>query len=105
MARETRVADWTNFASIYGQLVFEPLEKVKINLAWHHLRAAEKTPANAVLSGTGRGRGELLIMKIAYEIGKNLAGRLIWEHFRPGDFYRAGADPYHWVQFELFFRF
>jgi hypothetical protein len=105
MARETRVADWTNFVSIYGQLMFEPLEKTKLSLAWHHLRAAEKTPANAVLSGTGRGRGDLLVMKITYEIGRNLAGRLIWEHFRPGDFYRAGADPYHWVQFELFFRF
>lgn len=105
MARETRVADWTNFVSIYGQLLFEPFAKAKLSLAWHHLRAAEMTPANAVLSGAGRGRGELLILKIAYEIGGNLAGRLIWEHFRPGDFYRAGADPFHWVQFELFFRF
>ena len=104
-ARETRVADWSNFVSIYANLMFEPLEKVKLNLAWHHLLAAEKTMPSAMLSGMGRGRGELLIMKITYDIGKNLAGRFIWENFSPGDFYFAGADSYNWVQFELFFRY
>jgi hypothetical protein len=86
-------------------VVFEPLEKVKLNLAWHHLLAAEKTPATALLSGTGRGRGELLIMKITYDIGKNLSGRFIWENFSPGNFYFAGANAYSWIQFELFFRY
>lgn len=105
LARENRVADWSNFISLYAGLLFSPAEKIKLNLAWHHLRAAEKTPASAMLSGTGRTRGDLLIMKITYEIGRNLAGRLIWENFRPGDFYFAGADAYSWVQFEMFFRF
>ena len=104
-AKETRVADWTNFISLYGSLLFEPLEKVKLNLAWHHLLAAEKTLPTALLSGTGRGRGELLIMKITYDIGKNLAGRFIWENFSPGNFYFAGASAYNWIQFELFFRY
>jgi hypothetical protein len=104
-AKETRVADWSNFVSIYGLLVFEPLEKVKLHLAWHHLLAAEKTAPTPLLSGAGRGRGELFIAKITYDIGKNLAGRLIWENFRPGNFYFSGASAYSWVQFELFFRF
>jgi hypothetical protein len=104
-ARESRVADWSNFISLYAGLLFAPAEKVKVNLAWHHLLAAEKTLPTALLSGRGRTRGELLIMKITYEIGRNLAGRLIWENFRPGDFYFAGADAYNWVQFEMFFRF
>jgi hypothetical protein len=104
-AKETRVADWTNFISIYGSLLFEPLEKIKLNLAWHHLLAAEKTLPSALLSGTGRGRGELLIVKLTYDIGKNLAGRFIWENFSPGNFYFAGANAYNWIQFELFFRF
>ena len=99
------MADWSNFISIYGSLLFEPLEKVKLNLAWHHLLAAEKTLPTAMLSGAGRGRGELLIVKITYDIGKNLAGRFIWENFRPGDFYFTGANAYSWVQFELFFRY
>ena len=104
-ARETRVADWSNFISLYGSLLLEPLEKVKLSLAWHHLLAAERTPPTALLSGGGRNRGELFIVKITYDIGKNLAGRLIWENFRPGNFYFSGADAYHWIQFELFFRF
>jgi hypothetical protein len=104
-AKESRVADWSNFISMYASLVFEPTEKVKLSLAWHHLLAAEKTLPTALLSGTGRGRGELLIMKINYEISKNLAGRLIWENFSPGNFYASGADAYNWVQFELFFRY
>jgi hypothetical protein len=104
-ARETRAADWTNFISLYASLVFEPLEKVRLNLAWHHLLAAEKTMPSALLSGTGRGRGELVIVKVTYDIGKNLAGRFIWESLQPGNFYFAGARAYSWVQFELFFRY
>ena len=104
-ARETRVADWSNFISIYGSLLLEPLEKVKLSLTWHHLAAAEKTLPTALLSGTGRGRGELFAVKISYDIGKNLSGRLIWENFRPGNFYFSGANAYSWVQFELFFRY
>ena len=104
-AKETRVADWSNFISLYGSLLFEPLEKVKLNLVWHHLTAAEKTPPSALHSGMGKNRGELLIIKITYDIGKNLAGRLIWENFSPGNFYFAAADAYNWIQFEIFFRF
>ncbi len=104
-ARETRVADWTNFISLYASMVLEPAEKVKLSLAWHRLSAAEKTLPAALLSGAGRDRGWLAIVKAAYDVSSHLSGRLIWEYFRPGGFYRAGADPYHWVQFELFFRF
>ncbi len=104
-AKETRVADWTNFISIYGNLVFEPLENARLSLAWHRLAAAEKTPPTALLSGKGQLRGDLFIAKVTYDVSKNLAGRLIWEYFRPGNFYAAGADSYHWIQFELFFRF
>ena len=105
MARETRVADWTNFISLYANLLFEPLDKVKLNLGWHRLTAPQKTPPTALLSGQGRDRGDLFIVKITYDIGRNLAGRFIWENFRPGNFYFAGADSYNWVQFEMFFRF
>lgn len=105
LAKETRVADWTNFASLYGLLLFEPAERIKLSLAWHRLVAVERTAPSALLSGGGKSRGGLFIAKIHYDAGKNLAGRLIWEYFRPGNFYAAGADPYHWVQFELFFRF
>ncbi|MDD8013154.1 MAG: hypothetical protein PHX05_06740 [Acidobacteriota bacterium] len=104
-AKETRVADSTNFISLYGQLLFEPAEKVKLLLAWHRLAAPEKWATSALLAGQGKNRGGLFIAKITYDVSRNLSGRLIWENFNPGDFYAAGADPYNWVQFELFFRF
>ncbi len=104
-ARETRVADWVNFASLYAGAVFEPAERVKVHLTWHRLSAPEKTAPSALLSGAGGDRGWLAIARAAYDVSRHLSGRLIWEYFRPGGFYRAGADPYHWVQFEMFFRF
>ncbi|HSQ34817.1 MAG TPA: hypothetical protein VLQ89_02390 [Candidatus Binatia bacterium] len=104
-ARETRVADWSNFISLYGSLMFEPLEKVKLSLALHTLAAPEKPAANAVLSGSGKNRGILFIAKVIYELSKNLAGHVIWESFKPGDYYVPGASSYGWVRFELFFRY
>ncbi len=104
-AKETRVAEWTNFISIYGNLVFEPLDKAKLSLAWHRLASTQGAPLTMALRGSGRNRGNLFIAKVTYDVSKSLAGRLIWEYFRPGSFYAAGADPFHWIQFELFFRF
>lgn len=104
-ARETRVADWTNFVSLYAGAVFEPAAKIKLYLAWHRLSAPEVWASAALPGGGGRDRGRLWIVKAAYEVSRHLAGRLIWEYFRPGNFYRPGADPYHWLQFEMFFRF
>ncbi|HOW45175.1 MAG TPA: hypothetical protein PK919_08405 [Candidatus Aminicenantes bacterium] len=104
-ARETRIADWTNFASLFAVLLFAPSDRIKLSLGGHFLSAPERTAPAALLSGAGRDRGGLFIAKASYEASKNLTGRLIWEWFNPGSFYRAGADPYHWVQFEMFFRF
>jgi hypothetical protein len=104
-AKESRVANWSNFISLYGGIVFEPLEKVKLNLTLHRLGAVENTPATALLSGSGKNRGTLFIAKITYELSKNLAGHFIWESFKPGNHYFAGANSYTWIRFEIFFRY
>jgi hypothetical protein len=104
-AKESRVADWSNFISIYGSLVFEPLEKVKLHLTLHKIAAVENTAATALLSGSGKNRGILFIAKITYELSKNLAGHFIWESFKPGNHYFAAANSYTWIRFELFFRY
>jgi len=104
-AKEGRVAYWSNFTSLYGGLLFEPLEKVKMNLTFHRLGAVENTLPGAMLSGSGKSRGDLFIARIVYELNKNLAGHFIWESFKPGNFYFAGADSYAWIRFELFFRY
>lgn len=104
-AKESRVADWSNFISLYGGVVFEPLEKVKLNLTLHKLAAVENTASTALLSGSGKNRGVLFIAKITYELSKNLAGHFIWESFKPGNHYFAAANSYTWIRFELFFRY
>jgi hypothetical protein len=104
-AKESRVANWSNFTSLYGGVVFEPLEKVKLNLTLHRLGAAENSPPTTLLSGSGKNRGNLFIAKITYELNKNLAGHFIWESFKPGNHYFAAANSYTWIRFELFFRY
>jgi hypothetical protein len=105
----TRPADWTNFISLYGQLLFAPLEKVRLSLAWHRLAAAESRAPVYLHPGQSKDRGNLLISKLTFDVSRNFTGRLIWEYFHPGDFfipYKGPVlDPYHWIQFELFFRF
>jgi hypothetical protein len=104
-AKESRVALWSNFISLYGGLAFMPLEKVRLNLAWHHLWAAQNTLPTDILSGGGRNRGNLAIVKISYDFAKNLAGHFIWESFNPDNFYVPAASSYAWIRFELFFRY
>jgi len=105
LAKETRVALWSNFVSFYGKMDFALAPTVKLNLTWHHLGAAEKTAPSSLWSGTGTCRGDLGIMKLSYDISRHLQGHFIWEHFRPGDFYFSGAQSYAWIRFELLIKY
>jgi hypothetical protein len=104
-ARESRAAYWTNFQSLYGTLAFVPSTHATLTLTWHRLGAPERTAPTSFLSGTGTERGDLEIAKLTYDISPNLQGHFIWEHFRPGNFYFAGAESYVWVRFELLLRY
>ncbi len=103
--RESKPAYWTNFISIYGAVSFDFAPGVRLNVTLHRLRAVEKTPATAFLSGAGIDRGALLNIRLNYEITKNIQGHFVWDHFRPGNFYFPGAQSYVWVRFELLFRY
>ena len=104
-ARETRPAYWTNFASLYGALQFAFATNAKLALTWHHLTAPERSAPSALLSGEGTARGDLGIAKLTYDISPNIQGHFLWEQFRPGDFYFAGAQSYAWARFELLVRY
>ncbi len=102
---ESRPALWSNFGSLYGGAGFEFSSRARLNLQWHHLRAAEQTSPSALLSGKGKDRGNLGIVRFLYDIDKNISGHFVWEYFNPGDFYFSGASDYVWVRFELLFKF
>lgn len=104
-ARESRAAYWTNFASVYGALNFAFSANARLALTWHHLTAPQRSAPTSFLSGAGTTRGELGIAKLTYDISPNLQGHFLWEQFRPGDFYFAGAQSYAWVRFELLVRY
>ncbi|MFZ2055631.1 MAG: alginate export family protein [Candidatus Aminicenantales bacterium] len=104
-ARETKPADWTNIFSLYGNLVFAPTERARLDLTWHHLGALQMAPPSFLLGGTGKHRGELIIAKLTYELNKNISGHFLWERFLPGDFFYSGARAFAWVRFELMFRY
>lgn len=104
-ARESRAAYWANFGSFHGTLNFTFSANAKLALTWHHLSAPERTKPTAFLSGSGKTRGDLGIAKLTYDISPHLQGHFLWEQFRPGDFYFAGARGYAWVRFELLVRY
>jgi hypothetical protein len=104
-AKETRPAYWTNLTSLYGTAVFSFAENARLLLTWHELRAPEYSIPTALLSGSGKKRGSLFIARLNYEINRNIQGHLVWDYFRPGNYYFEGAQPYSWVRFELLFRY
>ncbi len=99
-----RPAYWTNMTSLYAEAVFDFASNARLKLTLHELGAARRTPAGGILSGRGRRRGELAVAKFTFEVNRNIAGHVIWEAFRPGNFYFEGARSYAWVRFELMFR-
>ena len=104
-ARESRPAYWSNFVSLYGTLAFSLRDNLRLLLTWHRLGAAQESPANAFLSGEGRDRGSLFLARLNFDISKNVSGHVLWESFRPGNFYFHDAQSYAWVRFEIIFRY
>ncbi len=101
--RESRTAYWSNLTSLYGSLALDLGSRADALLTAQRLGAFEPQPG-AFPGGPGRCRGTLLQSRLNYKVSKFLAGRVIWEYFRPGDFYFPGASPFHWLQFEMNFR-
>lgn len=102
-ARESRPAYWSNLTSIYGSLALDLGERADGLLTVQRLGAFEPQPG-PFPGGAGRSRGTLLLGRLNCKVSKFMSGRVIWEHFLPGDFYFAGASRFHWLQFEMIFR-
>ena len=102
--RESRVAYWSNLTSLYGSIVLDFGNRANCTLTYHRLGADEQNPA-AFPGGAGVERGMLLVGRLNFTISQTLSGHVQWDHFRPGDFYRAGASRFNWLRFELMFRY
>jgi hypothetical protein len=98
-------AYWTNMGSLFGTAEIGMSKSFRLVLTIHRLTAPRQSAATSFLSGAGRRRGDLAIARLVYNAGPHLAGHIVWEYFRPGNYFRAGASDYAWLRFELFFKF
>jgi len=104
LTRESRQAYWNNLSSLYATLAFDFGERADGLVNVMPMRAGYAQPGEFP-GGTGRDRGTLVKGRLNYKIGKYLSGRVIWEHFAPGNFYFDAASSYDWIQFEMIFRY
>ncbi len=95
-----KVAYWTNFVSVYGKINFVFSPKIKLGIDYHHLMALENNNS-AFTNGSGKNRGDLIIVKLNYLINKYLSGHFVWENFNPGNFYFDNANGYNWTRVEF----
>ncbi len=103
--RESRASYWSNLSSVYAQLAFDLGARSDGHLMVMPMGAGRAAAAGDFPGGTGRYRGTLVRGRLNYKVSKYLTGRFIWERFRPGSYYFAGASSYNWLQFEFIFRY
>lgn len=103
--RESRPSYWSNLASVYAQLAFDLGARSDGHVMVMPMGAGRAAAAGEFPGGTGRYRGTLVRGRLNYKVSKYLTGRFIWERFRPGSYYFAGASSYNWLQFEMIFRY
>jgi hypothetical protein len=103
LTRESRPAYWSNLTSLYGAITLDLGDRAGAVLTVHSLGAVEVRPGEFP-GGAGLRRGTLLNGHLDFMISESLSGHFIWEHFRPGDFYRQGAANFNWLRFELVFK-
>jgi len=100
--KESKVAYWSNFNSLYASLRIPLWVDSNLNLTYHFLGADEPAPtSNTFPGGVGTDRGNLFIARLNFKLLPELSGHVVWEHLTPGDFYSAGADGYNWFRTEL----
>jgi hypothetical protein len=97
-----RLAEWTNFGSVFAKLDLELTKRLNLGLAFHRLMAPQAYSGTWDLAaGNGRVRGNLWVLGLGFRFSGNLTGHLLYEEFAPGSFYRKQADDYSFLRFEL----
>jgi len=106
LTKERAVAYWSNIASVFARTVVDITPAVDLSIDFHHLTAPRLVdPTPTFPGGCGRTRGNLFILKLTYKAEKNLTGHVLYESFRPGDFYAATASSYGWMRMEVMLKF
>jgi hypothetical protein len=103
---ENGVAYWTNLFSVYGVIGFDLTTDIELNVIYHHMKAFEPTDGTLPFpGGSGKTRGDMVIVHLGYSIDSRWSGHVHWESFYPGDFYFDEAVRSTWFRTELMFRY
>lgn len=101
-----RLSELSNLHRLTLGWEFDPSKTLNFHVNYHLLFSAENTQrANAArFSRGGAFRGQLLEAKLKYKFSKRVAGHLVGEFFRPGNFYSGNLqDPAVFLRYELVF--
>jgi len=99
---EQSPAYWSNLTSIYANVLFAVTPHISFSFDYHHLLAPRPAdPSSGFPGGDGKTRGDLFIGRLVYKPAGILTGQLVFEGFKPGDFYFDGADSYGWMLMEV----
>ena len=98
LIREFGVAYRTNMSSVHTSVRFYLGGNVELKCDYHCLFA---NPAGNPVEV----RGNLFIGRLIYKFGNGWSGHLLWEGFKPGEFYPSDADSYAWIRAELMFTY
>ncbi len=104
LTKEGGVAYWSNMASVGGSVRSTVSPGVEVKLDYQYLTAPQHfAPGRSFPGGTGTTRGNLLGARVSYKLSAIVSGHVVWEHFKPGDYYFAGASEYNWSRVEFMF--
>jgi hypothetical protein len=104
LTRESRPSYWTDLSAFYAQLAFDFGPRSDGHIMVMPMGAGQARPGDFP-GGTGLHRGTLVRGRLNYRLSKFMTGRVVWEHFVPGNFYFPGASSYNWFQLEMLFRY
>jgi len=104
---EGKVAYWSNINSYFFKTAADITEDLTFGFDFHHLLApygrSGLIPEDVADKNVKR--GDLFIGRINYKLGKNATGHVIWESFKPGEYYFDDAHDYSWARMELMLKF
>ncbi len=111
LCKETALAYWSNFASLFVKTSASLGADLTAGLEYHHLISLTKPPRRYVATdgvfyeAIGTYRGDLIVLRLNYQLKPRLSGHIVYEHFEPESFYSRYAEPSAWMRMEMMLKF
>jgi hypothetical protein len=111
LTRETALAYWSNFASLFVKTSASLGTDLTAGLEYHHLMSINASPLgnelynNVLYRAIGTYRGDLTILRLNYRLKPRLSGHIIYEYFEPESFYSKYTQASTWMRMEMMLTF